>query len=143
MRDTSIGCLLHTPSWEPGPQSSICPDWESNQRPSGSQAGAQSTEPHQSELYAILNTFFFRRESLVSSPFKMLLPVSYKNQEQVVLKEKLTSKIYTLWLEFNDLPTASGLTGQSEKASGKGRWHPCPLSPLSSPQWCTLHLRSW
>ena len=25
----------------------ICPDWESNQQPFGSQAGAQSTEPHQ------------------------------------------------------------------------------------------------
>ena len=25
----------------------MCPDWESNQRPFGSQARAQSTEPHQ------------------------------------------------------------------------------------------------
>ena len=25
----------------------MCPGWESNQRPIGSQAGAQSTEPHQ------------------------------------------------------------------------------------------------
>ena len=25
----------------------MCPDWESNQRPFGSQAGAESTEPHQ------------------------------------------------------------------------------------------------
>ena len=25
----------------------MCPDWESNQRPFGSQAGTQSTEPHQ------------------------------------------------------------------------------------------------
>ena len=25
----------------------MCPDWESNQRPFGSQASAQSTEPHQ------------------------------------------------------------------------------------------------
>ena len=27
-----------------------CPDWESNQRPFGLQAGAQSTEPHQPGL---------------------------------------------------------------------------------------------
>ena len=27
----------------------MCPKWESNQRPFGSQAGAQSTEPHQPE----------------------------------------------------------------------------------------------
>ena len=25
----------------------MCPDWESNRQPFGSQAGAQSTEPHQ------------------------------------------------------------------------------------------------
>ena len=35
------GCLdlAHNPG--------MCPDWESNQRPFGLQAGAQSTEPHQ------------------------------------------------------------------------------------------------
>ena len=32
----------------------MCPDWESNQRPSGSQAQTQSTEPHQPGL---LNVF--------------------------------------------------------------------------------------
>ena len=29
---------------------SMCPDWESNQGPFGSQAGAQTTEPHLPEL---------------------------------------------------------------------------------------------
>ena len=29
----------------------MCPDWESNWRPFGSQAGAQSTELHQPGLY--------------------------------------------------------------------------------------------
>ena len=29
----------------------MCPDWESNQRPFRSQAGTQSTEPHQPGLY--------------------------------------------------------------------------------------------
>ena len=28
----------------------MCPDWESNQQPFGSQAGTQSTEPHQPRL---------------------------------------------------------------------------------------------
>ena len=28
----------------------MCPDWESNQRPCGSQVGAQPTEPHQPGL---------------------------------------------------------------------------------------------
>ena len=29
----------------------MCPDWESNQWPFGSQASTQSTEPHQPGLY--------------------------------------------------------------------------------------------
>ena len=35
------------PAHNPG----MCPDWESNQRPFGSQAGTQSTEPYQPGLY--------------------------------------------------------------------------------------------
>ena len=42
------GNLAHNPG--------MCPDWESNQRPFGSQAGAQSTEPHQPGLFS--NTDF-------------------------------------------------------------------------------------
>ena len=34
-----MGDLAHDPG--------MCPDWESNRRPFGSQASAQSTEPHQ------------------------------------------------------------------------------------------------
>ena len=41
------GCLSCAPYWEPGPQPGMCPNWESNQRPFGSQAGTQPTEPHQ------------------------------------------------------------------------------------------------
>ena len=36
------GDLTHNPG--------MCPDWELNQQPSGSQAGTQSTEPHQPGL---------------------------------------------------------------------------------------------
>ena len=40
VRETSMGCLsAHNPG--------MCPDWESNQWPFGSQVGAQSTELHQ------------------------------------------------------------------------------------------------
>ena len=31
----------------------MCPDWESKQRPFGSQVGAQSTEPHQLGLFFV------------------------------------------------------------------------------------------
>ena len=38
--------------------SGMCPDWESNQQPFGSQACAQSTEPHQPGLNWVLIFFF-------------------------------------------------------------------------------------
>ena len=52
MKDTSVGCLLHTPltgdlSHNPG----ICLDWESNRLPFNFQASTQSTEPHQLGQY--------------------------------------------------------------------------------------------
>ena len=38
--------------------SGMCPDWELNQRPFVSQAGAQSTEPHQPEpQFSFLKAF--------------------------------------------------------------------------------------
>ena len=48
-RTPPTGDLAHNPG--------MCPDWESNWRPFGSQAGAQSTEPHQPELIFFLNSF--------------------------------------------------------------------------------------
>ena len=37
--------------------SGMCPDWELNQQPFGSQAGTQSTEPHQPGLTLSLNIY--------------------------------------------------------------------------------------
>ena len=50
-RETSMCVASHTPltgdlACNPG----MCPDWESNCRPFGSQASTQSTEPHQPGL---------------------------------------------------------------------------------------------
>ena len=42
---THAGDLAHNPG--------MCPDWESNQQPFGSQSGAQSTEPHQPGLFIV------------------------------------------------------------------------------------------
>ena len=39
------------PSGDLASNSGMCPDWESNQRPFGLQAGIQSTEPHQPGLF--------------------------------------------------------------------------------------------
>ena len=35
------------PTWDLACNPSMCPDWESNRQPFGSQARAQSSEPHQ------------------------------------------------------------------------------------------------
>ena len=40
------GDLAHSPG--------MCPDWESSQRPFGSQEGAQSTEPRQPGLFLMI-----------------------------------------------------------------------------------------
>ena len=46
----------------------MCPDWESNQRPFGSQAGTQSTKPHQPGLLLL-----FLREKMPRKKTKMAL----------------------------------------------------------------------
>ena len=54
-RETSgCGCLSHTPHWGLACNPVMCPDWELNQGPFGSQAGAQSMEPYQPGLYALI-----------------------------------------------------------------------------------------
>ena len=45
-RTPPTGDLAHNPG--------MCPDWELNWRPFGSQASTQSTEPHPPGLYLIL-----------------------------------------------------------------------------------------
>ena len=51
------GDLAHNPG--------MCPDWESNQRPFGSQAGAQSTEPHQPGLIIYFSSYCLSKASYV------------------------------------------------------------------------------
>ena len=41
---------LTPPPGDPAHNPGMCPDWESNSQPFGSQASAQSTEPHQPGL---------------------------------------------------------------------------------------------
>ena len=43
------------PHWDLARNPGTCPDWESNCRPFGLQAGAQSTEPHQPGNYTFFN----------------------------------------------------------------------------------------
>ena len=55
-RETSMrGCLSHTPTGHLTCNPGMCPDWESNQWPFGSQASTQSTEPQQPGQNIILN----------------------------------------------------------------------------------------
>lgn len=69
-------------------------------------------------MYAISDTFFLRRESLVSLPFKRVL--CHKNQEESVLKEKRVSNIYVM-AGIQLIPVTSVLTGQGQMTLGKGR----------------------
>ena len=61
----------------------MCPDWESNKRPFGSQAGTQSTETHQPRLniYVLKKSNFFNENFLRSSKFEacIVLVASFKN----------------------------------------------------------------
>ena len=45
------GCLSHAPTGDLAHNPGMCPDWELNQRPFGSHAVAQSTEPHQPGMF--------------------------------------------------------------------------------------------
>ena len=56
-----IGDLAHNPG--------VCPDWDPNWRLFDLQAGAQSTEPHQSELFFLVFFFFLIVIQLQLSPF--------------------------------------------------------------------------
>ena len=47
-------CMLPTEDLACNP--GLCPDWESNWQPFGSQASAQSTEPHQSRPHFLIST---------------------------------------------------------------------------------------
>ena len=56
-RERNIGCAgdisvasCTPPAWGLARNPGMCPDWESNQQPFGSQAGAQSSEPHEPGL---------------------------------------------------------------------------------------------
>ena len=65
-REPPSGDLAHNPS--------MCPDWELNWRPFGSQAGTQSTEPQQPGLYICLLIF---TEKLLCIKLFFLIAFSY------------------------------------------------------------------
>ena len=46
--------LTHPPTGDLAYNAGMCPDWESNKRPFGSQVSTQSTEPHQPGLFFLL-----------------------------------------------------------------------------------------
>ena len=66
-RETSMcGFLSRAPYWEPGPNPGMCPDWELNQQPFGSQDGTQSTEPHQPGPQIV--KWSYKKTKYISSP---------------------------------------------------------------------------
>ena len=69
------GCLYTPPTGYLAHNPGMCPEWKSNRRPSGLQASAQSTEPHQPGLeikflimrivYGCRNLMSFRTNSII------------------------------------------------------------------------------
>ena len=103
----------------------MCPDWESNWRPFGLQAGAQSTEPHQAgplskSIYRILTLFQNVLSSLYSPRGyhpKFVLPdfeidinvmssscsafFTFIYEQFIFLKLQSSIPIYFIWLSIN------------------------------------------
>ena len=60
-RETSMcSCLSHAACGDLAHNPGMCPDWELNLQPFVSQAGTQSTEPHQPGLFNVLNISEYR-----------------------------------------------------------------------------------
>ena len=56
----------------------MCPDWEFNQRPFGSQAGTQSTEPHQpGEICLLIFTIYSEHSEQLSTHLDIFSATSF------------------------------------------------------------------
>ena len=57
----------------------VCPDWESNRQPFGSQARTQSTEPHQPGLSSnSLDNIFYRAEDFNFNKYQLINYLFYR-----------------------------------------------------------------
>ena len=65
----------------------MCPDWDWNQRPFGSQAGAQSTEPHQPWLDLGFYNFYIIFSGFTVSFYTFLLTID-------TVKVKIKTKVF-------------------------------------------------
>ena len=85
-RETSMwGGLSCTPYWEPGSQPRHVPWQESNQWPFGSQAGTQSTEPHQPGLIKL----FFTKACKTLEIKRGVIYIYYKHEKIIELYDKM------------------------------------------------------
>ena len=88
----------------------MCPDWVSNQQTFGSQAGAQSTEPHQSGLFCFLNApsvnpreFSFTLSLLIVISWLLVLFLKILNGQQIFYKIYFLIIAVTTWFIFFSL----------------------------------------
>ena len=58
-RETCVVLSHAPPTGDLAQNPGMCPEWESNQRSFGSQAGTQSTEPHQPGLFLGFNILVY------------------------------------------------------------------------------------
>ena len=105
-REISVcGCLSHAPYWGPGPQPRyVCPDWELNQQPFGSQASAQYTEPHQPGQHEIFlrtqkrtNYKMGGQVSALTHMCTQIIPLQWSH----ILNQKLRHMVSHTWSTTN------------------------------------------
>ena len=104
------GCLSVPPTGDLACTPGMCPDWESNQQPFGSQASAHSTEPHQAGQRSSIFTYL-----------NELCEIS-QTQVHELGRRKEWKKAHTLVVWF--AADWAGLHGAGRAAvEGKGRCH--------------------
>ena len=109
------------PTGDPAHNPGLCPDQESNQQPFGSQAGAQSTEPHQPELFiAVL--------LIIAKIWKQ--PKCPSTDEQI---KKLPWLVWLSWLEVIMNGRTVGLIPSQAACPGCG-FGPPVWEPTRAPQ---------
>ena len=102
MRDISVVASHTSPTGDLAPNPSKCPDWESNQQPLGSQASAQSTEPHQPGLREFI--FVFNLHKFPLKDFVCInLPCNYYiflNSSQLIVLKLRYNVVKKYFLNF-------------------------------------------
>ena len=119
--------LMHPPTGDLARNPGMCPDWQSNQWPFGSQAGTQSTEPHQPGLILFL-CIHCNDSSLISDfLFFSFKDFIYSFLEGGEVREKERERNINVWLPPVHPPLGTWPVAQA--CALTGNWMGNPLVP--------------